>query len=57
MPEYEFVVALDNTVVARDMDLATALILAEALFKKYYAEPKIDVTISRIEKATCCRED
>ena len=39
MPEYEFTVALDNTVVAADMDLNTALILAEALFKKYYAEP------------------
>jgi hypothetical protein len=57
MPEYEFVVALDDTVVARDMDLATALILAEALFKKYYAAPKIEVTISRIEKGKCCRGD
>ena len=57
MPEYEFTVALDNTVVAGDMDLNTALILAEALFKKYYAEPEIQVTISRIEKARCVRGD
>ena len=57
MPEYEFTVALDNTVVAGDMDLNTALILAEALFKKYYAEPGIQVTISRIEKARCVRGD
>ena len=53
MPEYEFNVALDGRVVAGDMDLATALILAEALFKKYYAEPKLDVTIIRAERATC----
>ena len=51
MPEFDYRVALDDKVVAGSMDLATALILAEALFKKYYMEPKLNVSIIRVEKS------
>ena len=53
MPEYEYRVAIDGKVIAGDMDLTTALILAEALFKKYYAEPRLEVIVTRVEKAVC----
>ena len=53
MPEYEYIVAMDGPIVARGMDLATALILAEALMKKYYAEPRLEVLITREEKSVC----
>jgi len=55
MPEGKYTVAIGNDIVARDMDLNTALVLAEALFKKYFAADEFDVTIRRVnEKIMRC---
>lgn len=43
----KFSVVIDDEVLARDMELDTALILASALFTKYYNEPDMKVTIAR----------
>ncbi len=43
----KFLVIVDGDVLARDMELDTALILASALFTKYYNEPDMKVTIAR----------
>lgn len=49
MPEFEYRVALGNTMVARCPELETAIVLADALFQKYFAESDLNVTISRVE--------
>lgn len=43
----KFSVIVADEVLASDMELDTALILASALFTKYYNEPDMKVTIVR----------
>lgn len=47
MDVIKFSVIVDGDALARDMELDTALILASALFTKYYNEPDMKVTIAR----------
>lgn len=53
MPEYHYSVLVDNEVVARELTLPNALILAEALFDKWYNEINLSVTIRRDEDSHC----
>ena len=57
MIENKYKVLIDNTVVARDMDIRTATILVKALFEEYYNDYAMAVTIKqedRTDCATCC---
>ena len=47
MDEFTYTVLMDGNLIAEKMDLAHALILAKALFEKYYQEEDISVTIQR----------
>lgn len=45
MNERKYSVVIDDTTVAQEMNLETALILVKGLFETYYAEPKISICI------------
>lgn len=47
MPRNSYKVIVDGQVYAGDMELETALILVEALFNKWYHEPKLAITVQR----------
>lgn len=47
MPQYTYRVLVDKQIYARDMELATALILVQALFDKWYNEPNLAITVER----------
>ena len=53
MNEVTYRVIVDDRVQARDMDLTTALTLAEALFHKWYDEPRLAITIEREDSHAC----
>lgn len=48
MVEYKFNVMLEDSIIAKDMTLETALILVEGLFNKYYLEEKMKVSIQKV---------
>lgn len=48
--EFKYWVALNDEKLARDMSLADATLFMKALFDKYYADPLIEITISREEE-------
>ena len=43
-------VYIDDNCIAENMPLQFALILTKAVYGEFYAEPKLKVTIERIEK-------
>ena len=45
--KYQFSVIVADEVLAKGMEIDTALVLASALFTKYYNEPDMKVTIAR----------
>lgn len=45
--KFQFSVIVADEVLARGMEIDTALTLAEGLFTKYYNEPDMKVTIAR----------
>lgn len=47
MPEYEYKVLSDGSVLADNMALDMACSFAQFLFEKWYAEPVLKVTIER----------
>lgn len=49
MPEYQYSVIVDNTVLAKGMTLTTALLLVEAQFNKWHSESDITISIKREE--------
>lgn len=51
MTEKKYRVLVDDTVVAENMNLETALLLAKALFEKYYAEYLMVVSVTEMERA------
>lgn len=44
-------IMLDNEVVAKEMDIDTALILVKALFDKYYCDSSMTISIMEMECA------
>lgn len=47
MPANKYMVLCDRVVVARDMELETALMLVEAMFEKYWNERAFALEIKR----------
>ena len=50
MLEKKFEVLVDNEVVARDMNMETAMILVKALFEKYCNEHFMVVSIKEMDR-------
>lgn len=53
MYENKYMVLVNNTVVARDMDLRTASVLVRALFEEYYNDHTMTVSIKEEDRAVC----
>ena len=53
MYESKYMVLINNGVVARDMDIRTATILAKALFEEYYNDHTMMVSIKEEDRAVC----
>lgn len=51
MSGYLYEVSLDGIPYATEMNLEAAMILVEALFTKWFAEPDLAFEIRRIEKS------
>ena len=47
-------IMLDNEVVAKEMDLETALILVKALFDKYYCDSSMTISIKLMKRDEDC---
>ena len=52
MNGYLYEVSLDGIPYATEMNLEAAMILVEALFTKWFAEPDLAFEIRRIEKSS-----
>lgn len=57
MNEYTYSVIVDKEIVAHEMTLKNALILAKALFEEYFNEEHISVTIQRDTSDKCTISD
>ena len=53
MEERRYKVLIDNMVVADNMDLKTATILAKALFEEYYNDYEMVVSIKKVDTEIC----
>ena len=47
MNEYRYSILVDDEVIAKDMLLSNAMIMAEALFQKWYSEADLTISIKR----------
>ena len=52
MPTELYKVYIDDNAVAENMPLQFALILTKAIYSEFYAEPKLRVTIEKIQFET-----
>lgn len=57
MNHYKYNVYIRERLVARDMMLEDALILAKALFNEWNNEPTVQVRIERYDDAVTCVEE
>lgn len=53
MFENKYMVLINNTVVAKDMDIKTATVLVRALFEEYYNDYTMTVSIKQEDRAVC----
>lgn len=51
MSTKKYEIVMDNVVIASDMDVNTALILIEAIYKKYYNEEGMSIAIREMDRA------
>ena len=56
MEEEKFDVLIGDDVVAKHMSIETATILVEALFRKYYNEPCMKVTLVKEDRCVAADE-
>ena len=52
MPTELYKVYIDNDTIAENMPLQFALILTKAIYSEFYAEPKLRVTIEKMQLET-----
>ena len=50
MNEFEYIVLIDGVIKATFMQSEDASIFISALFSKYYADPELSITITRMVK-------
>jgi hypothetical protein len=53
MYENKYMVLINNSVVARDMDIRTATVLVKALFEEYYNDHTMTVSIKEEDRVVC----
>lgn len=53
MGENKYRVLINNTVVAKDMDIKTATVLVRALFEEYYNDYNMTISIKQEDRAVC----
>lgn len=53
MYENKYKVFINNEVVAKDMDIRTAIVLIRALFEEYYNDYTMTVSIKQEDRAVC----
>lgn len=56
MYEKKYMVLINNSIVAKDMDINTTTVLVKALFAEYYNDHTMTVSIKE-EDRPVCRED
>ena len=53
MSERKYEVLMNDTIVAQEMDIRTAMILVRALFEEYYKDHTMIVSIKEMERTEC----
>ena len=56
MGEKKYKVFINDEVIAKDMDIRTATVLARALFEEYYNDYTMTVSIKQEYRAVCADE-
>ena len=53
MVDRKYQVLINNEIVAKDMDIRTAIVLVKALFEEYYNDYTMIVSIKQEDLAVC----